>query len=209
MNYAGWTIAVERIGLHNNVAQSSVTLGPPEMSLQKNVAGQKFTFGLVNASTGAALTGVAGSISMFVTLDGGSQSAAAGSITETGNGGYNYAPTQGETNGNEIGFLVTQASAIPMNLMFLTAGGIHRNVSGQVVTFCMASTAGAPDPGATVSIFITKDGTQASGGGSVTNLGNAQYRYALTQAETNCVNLSVLATASGDVIQNLNMFTIP
>lgn len=208
MNYSGWTISVQKIGLYNNVAQSSVTLGPPEMSLQKNVAGQNFTFGLINSSTGAALTGVAASISIFVTIDGGAQSAAAGSITETGNGEYNYAPTQGETNGNEIGFLVTEAAAILENLMFLTAGGIHKNVSGQFVTFAMSSTAGVPDPSATVSIFVTKDGSQASGGGSVTNLGNGQYRYALTQAETNCVNLSVLATASGDIIQNINMFTI-
>jgi hypothetical protein len=85
-------------------------------SLQKNVAGQNFTFALVNASTGAALT--LATVTVKVTKDNGAQAGGAGTVTEAGNGQYNYAPTQAETNATDVGFLLTAASAIPVNIDF-------------------------------------------------------------------------------------------
>lgn len=87
-------------------------------SLQKNVSGQNFTFCLVNATTGAALTGA--TVSVFVTKDNAAQASGGGTVTGSGNGQYNYAPTQAETNATDVGFLMTATSAIPVNLDFHT-----------------------------------------------------------------------------------------
>jgi|SRR5882672_3453276 len=180
-----------------------------DMSLLKNVAGQNVTFALINVTNDAALTGLGSGITIKVSKDGGAQSSSAGTISELGNGAYNYAPTQAETNGNCVSFFLTPTGGIPENLMFLT-GGLHKNVGSQHVTFCMMTTSGVVDASATVTVKTSKDGgAQASGGGTVTNLGGGQYDYAPTQAETNGTNVSFLFSATGDVIQNLSIFTVP
>lgn len=86
-------------------------------SLKKNTASQTVTFCLVVASTGAALTGA--SPTVYVTKDG-TQSTAAGTVTETAHGGYSFAPTQADTNGTNIGYLITASTAVPVNLDFHT-----------------------------------------------------------------------------------------
>lgn len=88
-------------------------------SLQKNVASQKVTFGLVNASTGAALTSATFTSSAWVTVDG-TQAGFGGSFTTLGNGQYQYAPTQAETNGTDIGIFIAPSGAVPVNLDFHT-----------------------------------------------------------------------------------------
>lgn len=177
-----------------------------DMSLQKNVAGQNFTFELIAAATDTGLTGA--TIVGFTSRDGGAQASTAGTITELGHGAYNYAPTQAETNGNCVSFLMTATNAVPENLMFLT-GGLHKNVAGQHVSFGMLTVSGIADASATVSVFISKDGAaQAAGAGTVTNLGNGQYDYAPAQSETSGINVSFLFTATGDVPQNISIFTV-
>jgi hypothetical protein len=181
------------------------------MSLLKNVANQNFTFALINPATDAAMTGA--TITGFVSKDGGAQASIAGSVSELGNGVYNYVPTQAETNANCVSFMMSgstsSGTAVPENLMFLT-GGLHRATSGQHITFGLFTTAGVADPSATVTVKTSKDGSaQAAGAGTVTNLGNGQYDYAPTQAETAGSNVSFLFTASGDVPVNISIFTVP
>ncbi|HND25060.1 MAG TPA: hypothetical protein PK229_12125 [Rhodocyclaceae bacterium] len=81
--------------------------------LRKNVASQVVTFTLVNATTGAALTGA--TVTVKVTLDG-TQSGGSGTVTELGTGQYKYVPTQAETNGSSVGFSFTATNAVPVNL---------------------------------------------------------------------------------------------
>lgn len=88
--------------------------------LRKNVASQVVTFNLVNATTGAALTGA--TVTTKVALDG-TQSAGAGTVTELGTGQYKYVPTQGETNGTTAGFSFTASNAVPVNLHCFTTAG--------------------------------------------------------------------------------------
>src|SRR5215472_1847949 len=112
-------------------------------SLQRNVASQNLTFCLIVASTGAADatgTGLAGR----VTIDNGAQGATAGTFTNKGNGQYNYAPTQAETNGSDIGFLFTATGDIPVNIDFHT-DPITANVTQWLGTAVTAATAGVPD----------------------------------------------------------------
>lgn len=87
-------------------------------NLQKNVASQNITFGLVNSSSGAALTGA--TVTVYVTKDNGAQATGTGTVTEKGNGQYNYAPTQAETNAADVGLLFTATSAIPVAYDFHT-----------------------------------------------------------------------------------------
>lgn len=87
-------------------------------SLKKNVASQNVTFCLINASTGAALTGA--TVTVYVTKDNGSQATGSGTVTECGHGQYNYAPIQAETNATDVGFLFTATLAIPVNYDFHT-----------------------------------------------------------------------------------------
>ncbi len=196
------------------IARNPFSLVPPptgnlgDMSLLKNVPNQNFTFELVNVTNSNALTGA--TIVGFTSKDGGAQASTTGTFSELGNGVYNYAPTQAETNGNCVSFLITASSAVPENLMFLT-GGLHKNqVATQHVTFVMMTTAGIADTGAAVSVFVSKDGgAQGAGGGTVTNLGNGQYDYVPTQAETNGTNVSFLFTATGDIPINISIFTVP
>tara|TARA_B100000683_G_scaffold159167_1_gene153515 strand:- start:640 stop:834 length:195 start_codon:yes stop_codon:yes gene_type:complete len=51
------------------------------MSFIRNQAVTGFTFGLVNKSTGAALTGVASAIGKYVTKDGGTQASISGAAS--------------------------------------------------------------------------------------------------------------------------------
>lgn len=87
--------------------------------LRKNVASQVVTFTLVNATTGAALTGA--TVTVKVTLDG-TQSGGSGTVTELGTGQYKYVPTQAETNGSSVGFSFTATNAVPVNLHCFTIG---------------------------------------------------------------------------------------
>jgi len=84
---------------------------------------------------------------------------------------------------------------------------LFKNVAAQNVTFAMVTAAGAADAAATVTARVAKDGVQAAGAGTVTNLGSGQYNYAPTQAETNATNVGLFFTATGDVPVNLDFHT--
>jgi len=86
--------------------------------LKKNTGSQNLSFCLVNATTGAALTGA--TVTARRTIDGGAQASAGGSVTELGNGQYNFAPSQADTNGDLVGYLFTATNAVPVNLAVRT-----------------------------------------------------------------------------------------
>jgi hypothetical protein len=94
-------------------------------SLKRNVANQVIFFGLFEAAAGAGGTPHVGGVftaSTWVTIDNGVQSLTAGTFAELGNGQYSYAPTQAETNGISIGFLITVLgnTALGVYLQFFT-----------------------------------------------------------------------------------------
>lgn len=77
--------------------------------MRKNVASQNVAGQIANATTGAPITT---GVSVFVTGDGGTQTAGGGTLTHKGNGHWNYVPTQAETNFNHIAFTFTHASGV-------------------------------------------------------------------------------------------------
>jgi hypothetical protein len=82
--------------------------------LRKNAAGQYLYFALVNATTGAALTGA--TVTARRSIDGSAQAACTGTVSEPGNGQYQIALSQADTNGNNIGYLFTATNAIPVSI---------------------------------------------------------------------------------------------
>jgi len=82
--------------------------------LRKNVSGQYLYFALVNATTGAALTGA--TVTARRSIDGAAQANCTGTVSEPGNGQYQIALSQADTNGNNIGYLFTATNAIPVSI---------------------------------------------------------------------------------------------
>lgn len=86
----------------------------------------------------------------------------------------------------------------------------RKNLASQSIFFTMVNaTTGAADTGATVTVKYTIDnsGTQQSGGGTTTNLGNGQYRYVPAQAETNGNQIGFFFTAASDVPVSVTIIT--
>jgi hypothetical protein len=85
-------------------------------SLIKNISGQHIKFTMVSATTGGADT--AATVTVKVSIDAGAQAGGAGAVTNLTNGQYDYAPTQPETNGSDVGFLFTATGDIPVHVDF-------------------------------------------------------------------------------------------
>lgn len=80
----------------------------------KNTASQNIAAQLINKADGTPIT--TGTVTVYITIDGGTQNAGAGTISHKGNGSWNYAPTQGETNGDHLAFTFTHTDAVNVTL---------------------------------------------------------------------------------------------
>lgn len=76
----------------------------------KNVSGQNIAAQLIAKADGTPIT--SGTVTVYVTVDNGSQNAGSGTVSHKGNGAWNYAPTQGETNGDHVAYTWVHADAI-------------------------------------------------------------------------------------------------
>jgi hypothetical protein len=84
--------------------------------MKKNVASQKIGAEMVAAADGTAFTG---SVTAYVTGDGGTQavgSVGSGACTHKGNGFHVYAPAQAETNYDHVAFSFIGTGAVPSTL---------------------------------------------------------------------------------------------
>ena len=77
---------------------------------KKNTAVTGFSFGLVSATDGSAIT--SGTVTGYYTLDGGAQGTVAGTPVHEGNGQWSVNLTAAEMNGDIVGLLFTHTSAI-------------------------------------------------------------------------------------------------
>jgi hypothetical protein len=96
----------------------------------KNAANQTIFFGLVNASTGAALTGA--TPSGVYSIDNATSNPSGykqnqtcgGTCTEMGSGQYRYVPLQAETNGADLAFTFTATGAVPVTVYIVTDAAV-------------------------------------------------------------------------------------
>lgn len=87
------------------------------MYLAKNTSGQNVCFCLVKAADGTALASA--TVSVRRCLDG-TFAATTGTVTEDSGGLYKFAPSQADTNGNQVAYYFTATSAIPVVLNMRT-----------------------------------------------------------------------------------------
>jgi hypothetical protein len=86
--------------------------------MRKNVAGQKISAQLVSRTDGTDVT--TGTTTVYVTGDGGTQTAGGGTVTHKGNGEWVYAPTQAETNYDHVRFTFANVAAVTAGLNVYT-----------------------------------------------------------------------------------------
>ena len=86
--------------------------------MRKNTAGQVVSFQMLSTSDGSPVT--AGTPAVYVTGDGGTQSAGTGTKTHEGNGVWSYAPLQGETNFDQIAFTMALSGAFSQTVNVYT-----------------------------------------------------------------------------------------
>jgi len=85
---------------------------------RKNTSGQFIGFQLLLTATGAIATGLSPTVRRCID---GTFAAGDGTVTEdTGTGGYKYAMSQADTNGNDIQFWFTATGAIPVCVNIVT-----------------------------------------------------------------------------------------
>jgi hypothetical protein len=94
---------------------------------RKNTANQYIYFALVNATTGAALTGA--TVTGKRAIDGAAQAAVTGTIAEDAGGQYHLTTSAADTNGNNVGFLFTATNAIPVSICVVTTAADPTNAT--------------------------------------------------------------------------------
>ena len=182
---------------------------------RKNTATQYIYFGLINATSGAALTGA--TVTAYRALDGNAQASATGTTTELGNGQYRFNLSQADTNANNGSYLVTATNAIPVEKTVVftaadptdaTAFGLSRidaAITSRMATFTLptnfsslAITAGGAVTAGTVS---DKTGYSLASGGlaSVT-----AWTVAITGNITGNLSGSVGSVTSGVTVSTNN-----
>lgn len=155
--------------------------------LRKNVSGQFIYFALVNASTGAALSGA--TVSVRRSIDG-TFAAGGGTVTEdTGLGFYKYALSQADTNGNNLGFFFTATSAIPVEKTVITTAA-----DPTTATNFGLSALPTANPGATNGLFIA--GTNAAV--TISSSGDA---LTITSSGGNGNGINVSGNGTGDAVK--------
>jgi len=88
------------------------------MSYLKNTAGQYLYLAMIAKADGSAIT--SGTVNGYRSIDGGAQAAVTGTISHKGNGQWQLALSQADTNGDDIGYLFTHTSGIPVSITIVT-----------------------------------------------------------------------------------------
>lgn len=101
------------------------------MAYLKNTAGQNLGFAMVAVADGSSLTGA--SVTARRSIDGAAQAACTGTVSEKGNGQYNLALSQADTNGDVVSYLFTATGAVPVEKTI--AFGVSSGSGGGTMVF--------------------------------------------------------------------------
>lgn len=176
------------------------------------------------------VTGLTGAtVTVDLSKNGASLSAAGGSVTEIGNGWYYIALTATDT--NTIGDLVFHCTAtsgdptdfadqinsqvftdLQMNASgrALIADNIQQNTALNGFTFLMVTTAGAPATGLTVTAQRSLGGAGFSPcANTVSEVGNGVYTINLASTDLNSATVMLRFTATGAADLDLTLITTP
>lgn len=152
---------------------------------RKNVASQNLPFALVKASDGSALTGA--TVTARRSIDGGAQANCTGTVSEMGNGQYNLALSQTDTNGNQIGILLTATNAIPVHFSIVTTAANPTD----------AAAFGLTNLDAAISSRLASASISLSGGAVTVGTNNDKTGYGLAN---NAVDAAQFTQAAADKV---------
>lgn len=112
--------------------------------LRKNTASQYIYFAMLNAADGSANT--TATVTGYVAIDGAAQAAIGGTVNNKGNGQYEAALAQADTNGNNIGYLFTAPDCLAVSFSIVTTAlnpyDTVRGLSGTALPNADADAAG-------------------------------------------------------------------
>jgi hypothetical protein len=167
-------------------------------AFKKNTAVTGFTVGLISATDGSDIT--TGTPAAYVTLDGGTQTAIAGSLTHEGNGQWSFNLTAAEMNGDFVGVTVTHTSAITVqipiktvaktndDLQDITAADVNAQCDTAISDAALATAAALATVDSNVDAILVDSGTTIPA--QITALNN------LSAAEVNAECDTAIADAS-------------
>lgn len=125
--------------------------------LKKNVAVVGFPFTLVDKANGSAIT--SGTVTGYVTLDGGTQTAIDGTPVHKGNGQWTVNLTAAEMNGDLIGLLFVHDDAVNAHFTIPT----YTFATGTAITFTYTVTlADGVTPISGVKVQVSTDASGAN-----------------------------------------------
>jgi hypothetical protein len=174
--------------------------------VKKNTAGQVINSEMVNSSDGLAFSGT---VTVYVTGGSGSQtigSVGSGICTSKGNGLFQYAPAQAETNYDLVAFTFVGTGAIPTTVQVFTipaTGILAPTVADRTLDVSAGGEAGVDwanvgTPGSTVSLSATTVATVTT----ATNLTNAPTSGDLTA--TMKTSVTTAATAATPIAASVS-----
>jgi len=167
--------------------------------MKKNVASQIIGAQMITAADGTAFTG---SVSVAVTVDGGTQGAGGGTAPASeGNGFHSYTPTQAETNGDHIAFTFTGTGAIPATLQVYTQ--FPQTVDNDTKISLAATASALATVDTNVDAILVDTGTTLPG-----QITTAQNDLDIITGASG-VNLLTATQASIDAIETDTATTIP
>ncbi len=136
---------------------------------RKNTAGQFVCFQMMLTATGAVATGLSPAVRRCID---GTFAAGGGTVTEDSAGFYKYAMAQADTNGNDVSFMFSAATAMPVCVNIVTTAADPTN----------AATFGLTNLDATVSSRSTYAGTAVASVTAPVTVGtnNDKTGYSLT-----------------------------
>jgi hypothetical protein len=133
----------------------------------------KAEFVMIDGS-GNEVSGLAGTLTMLISKDGGAFNAAAGTQSEIGNGWYRYVSTVAESDTvGPVAIVATGAGAIQQNLEYVVSSRAD-NMTNHTYTVTRSDT-GAPISGAVVNISTDLAGDRIIWGGLTDDFGVARH----------------------------------
>ena len=145
--------------------------------MRKNVAGQSVSFKMIATADGSNVN--TGTPTVFITIDGGTQAAGAGTSTSKGNGEWSYAPTQAETNGNHVAFTMDLTNAVGQTVNVFPVAFNPSNSADLGLTALTGNVPQTADVAVRVPVAL-----------NVTALGNIGIDLANVENPTTVLNLS-------------------
>lgn len=165
-----------------------------------------YTFGMINRTDGSAIT--SGTITGYISQDGGAQVALTNAVTHKGNGQAAVDITAAEMTAHVIGIVFIHTDAVPLYVTLLTRRLIKGAAIDGLPFGTVATADGTAITSGTVTCYVTKDDGAQAGGKSPIHHGNGQWTVGMPAAAMNADVVGVLLTHASAIPVQLTLHTV-